>query len=103
MTWGNPVYTYDTVNKISGSHPGNLRYGDLLFYGTKSKSSVTIDHTAIYLGQYYLSQGDTTYYMLENNGYAGNVKEGRKDGVKIVPFNTSLSSSLYLVHTSRIF
>ncbi len=99
MTWGNPVYTYKNVSQISASNPGNLRYGDLLFYGTKSGSTIRIDHVAIYLGQYYSSNGDKGYYQLENDYVSySNTKEGRSSGVRISSFRTS-----DLVHVARIF
>ncbi len=102
-SWGNPVYTYQNIGQLSDSNPGNLRYGDLLFYGTVSGSSVTITHVAVYLGQYYLADGDTGYYQLENTNYnyAG-ITEGNSDGVRISPFRAK-GTSTTLVHAARIF
>ncbi len=103
VSWGNPVYTYQNIGTLTASNPGNLRYGDLLFYGYNNGSSVTITHVAIYLGQYYRANGDTGYYQLENTSYnyAG-LTEGRSDGVRISPFRAKGTSSV-LVHAARIF
>ncbi len=102
-TLGNPVYTYKNINKISDSNPGNLRYGDLLFYGSVSGNSVTITHVAVYLGQYYLADGNTGYYQLENTNYNySGITEGSANGVRISPFRVKgVTSSL--VHVARIF
>ncbi len=102
-SWGNPVYTYKTVNQISDSDPGNLRYGDLLFYGNMSGDSVTITHVAVYLGQYYLADGDTGYYQMENTNYPyEGITEGNANGVRISPFRSKGVTSV-LVHVARIF
>ncbi len=99
MSWGNPVYTYETVDQLSFDSPGSLRYGDLLYYGTISGSTIKISHTAVYLGQYYLENGDTGYYQLENDDRVqGSTIEGRSDGVRI-----SLLRTTSLVHVARIF
>ncbi len=99
MSWGNPVYTYQTVSQLQSDSPGNLRYGDFLFYGTISGSTIKISHVAVYLGQYYLDNGDTGYYQLENDyGTHGTTKEGRSDGVRISALRTT-----ELVHVARIF
>ncbi len=100
MSWGNPVYTYQTIDQISADDPGDLRYGDLLFYGTADESGFKISHVAIYLGQYYLDSGDTGYYQLENDGSEKEgTREGRSDGVKISAFRAGED----LVHVARIF
>ncbi len=99
MSWGNPVYTYQTINQINENDPGDLQYGDLLFYGTADESDFKVSHVAVYLGQYYLDSGDTGYYQLENDGGEHeNTKEGRADGVKISPFRAGEE----LVHVARI-
>ncbi len=99
MSWGNPIYTYQTVDQLSEDDPGDLQYGDLLFYGTADESDFKISHVAVYLGQYYLESGDTGYYQLENDRDAHeNTKEGRDDGVKISPFRAGDS----LLHAARI-
>ncbi|MCC8141142.1 MAG: hypothetical protein LIO56_01190 [Lachnospiraceae bacterium] len=97
---GNPVYTYQTVDQINSDDPGDLQYGDLLFYGSADESDFKISHVAIYLGQYYLDSGDTGYYQLENDGSEKeDSREGRSDGVKISAFRAGED----LVHVARIF
>ncbi len=99
MSWGNPVYTYKTVSQLRSGSPGSLRYGDVLFYGTISGSTVKISHVAVYLGQYYLDNGDKGYYQLENDNVVhGTTKAGRSDGVRISALRTD-----DLVHVARIF
>ncbi len=108
--WGTPVYTYKTINQISDDNPGDLLPGDLLFYGyvNGDGTPTRINHVAIYLGQYYLDQGDTGYYQAEclsSTKQTGAIREGREDGFRVCAFRTegAKNAKQVLFHTARVF
>ncbi len=103
VNWGDTVLDSDSLKELYDA--GNLtpEYledldvlapGDILCYGTYgSGTSLTVTHTAIYLGQYNLANGDEGYYQMENNpsgsGSSDTIIAGRSDGVRISAFRAT--------------
>ncbi len=99
-SWGDIIYTEDDINDgtIDEDHPGDMRPGDLIYYGKRSSDDSTsgnVSHVAMYIGDgKYLADRNSGYqsghyYQVEclsNESTAVDTVEGRGDGARTSSF-----------------